>query len=133
MKPQRLNFKPVWLAGLLLMMVVGCSGEGSGGEQHLFESLSPKVTGIDFENRLTFDSDFNIYKYRNFYDGGGGAIGDINGDGLPDIFLTGNQVPNRLYLNRGNYQFDDITESVDVGWCMISATAISIADLTGNL
>ncbi len=114
------------------MMVVGCSGVGSGDEQHLFESLSPKVTGIDFENRLTFDSDFNIYKYRNFYDGGGVAIGDINGDGLPDIFLTGNKVPNRLYLNRGNYQFEDITESAGVAGSMKWSTGVSMADLTGN-
>src|SRR5690625_7695610 len=107
MKPQRLNFKPVWLAGLLLMMVVGCSGEGSGGEQHLFESLSPKVTGIDFENSLTFDPDFNIYKYRNFYEGGGVAIWYINGDDLPDIFLTGSPVPNRLTRNRRSDQLED--------------------------
>src|SRR5690625_6277580 len=99
MKPQRLNFKPVWLAGLLLMMVVGCSGEGSGGEQHLFESLSPKVTGIDFENRLTFDPDFNIYKYRNFYVGGGVASGDINGDDLTDIFLACKKLQSRFCIN----------------------------------
>src|SRR5690625_1705827 len=132
MKPQRLNFKPVWLAGLLLMMVVGCSGEGSGGEQHLFETLSPKVTGIDFENRLTFDSDFNIYKYRNFYDGGGVAIGGIYGDGLADLFLTVYQVGNRVDLNRGNDQFDDITVLAGVAGSMKWSTGVRMADLTGN-
>src|SRR5690625_6858696 len=101
MKSQRLNFKPVWLAGLLLMMGVGCSGEGSGGEQHLFESLSPKVTGIDFENRLTFDPGFTIYKYRNIYDGGGVPFGGMHVDDLPDIFLPANRVRDRLYLHRG--------------------------------
>src|SRR5690625_2834819 len=98
MKSQRLNFKAGPVARLRVMMVVGCSWEGSGSEQHLFESLSPKVTGIDLENRLTFDPDFNIYKYRNFYDGGGVAIGDINGDDLPDIFLTGNQEIGRAHV-----------------------------------
>src|SRR5690625_5246899 len=67
-----------------------------------------------------------------FYDGGGVAIGAMNGDVPPDRRLTGNQVPNRLYLNRGNYQCEDITESAGVAGSMKWSTGVSMADLTGN-
>lgn len=68
-----------------------------------------KDSGIDFTNTVKNNKDFNIFSYRNFYNGGGVAIGDINNDGLPDIFFTANQTSNKLYLNKGNFKFDDIT------------------------
>ena len=70
--------------------------------------------GVEFQNNLTYTEDFNPYTYRNFYNGGGVAIGDINNDGLLDIYFTGNIVDNRLYLNKGNWQFEDITEKAGV-------------------
>src|ERR1700720_2059838 len=69
-----------------------------------------KNTGIDFSNTVRNHPDFNILTYRNFYNGGGVAIGDINNDGLPDIFFTSNMGQNRLYLNKGNMQFTDISD-----------------------
>src|SRR5438105_5369332 len=69
-----------------------------------------KNTGIEFENDVKNQPSFNIFTYRNFYNGGGVAIGDINNDGLPDIFFTSNTGANKLYLNKGDFQFEDITE-----------------------
>jgi len=79
-----------------------------------FEKKSSKVTGIDFQNTLEYTEDFNPYTYRNFFNGGGVALGDINNDGLIDIYLTGNIVDNALYLNKGNWQFENIASEAGV-------------------
>ncbi len=79
-------------------------------DKKMFTELDVQSSGIAFENTLTESDDFNILDYLYFYNGGGTAVGDINNDGLPDIFLAGNQVENRLYLNKGNLQFEDITK-----------------------
>ena len=76
----------------------------------LFTKLSSKATHIDFKNEITNTKDLNIFKYRNFYNGGGVAIGDINNDGLPDVFFTANIKKNKLYLNKGDFKFQDITK-----------------------
>ena len=81
----------------------------------LFEALSADHTRIDFENTLTYTNEFNIYKYRNYYNGGGVGLGDVNNDGLLDIYFTANLLSNRLYLNRGNFVFEDVTEAAQVG------------------
>jgi len=73
----------------------------------LFSLLSSKETGIDFINEVVNQKNLNIFKYRNFYNGGGVAIGDINNDGLPDIYLTANMGVNKLYLNKGDLKFED--------------------------
>ena len=75
--------------------------------QHLFELK--ESTGIDFLNKVKDTKDFNILTYRNFYNGGGVAIGDINNDGLADVFFTANMGSNKLYINKGNWQFEDIS------------------------
>ncbi len=80
----------------------------------LFTLLKPEETGVTFINKVANQKNFNIFKYRNFYNGGGVAIGDINNDGLQDVYFTGNMEPNRLYLNKGNMQFEDISESAGV-------------------
>ena len=67
-------------------------------------------TGISFINKVENTKEFNIFTYRNFYNGGGVAIGDINNDSLPDIYFTANQKKNKLYLNKGNFVFEDITD-----------------------
>ncbi len=100
--------------------------------QTLFEPLSAEATGIDFANTLSFDKDFNIYTYRNYYNGGGVAIGDVNNDGLPDLYFTGNLAPNRLYLNRGNMQFEDVTTAAGVAGKGAWSTGVSMADVNGD-
>ena len=69
-------------------------------------------------NSVSDGDKFNILTYRNFYNGGGVAIGDINNDSLPDLFFTANQQKNRLYLNKGNLKFEDITVKAGVGGSM---------------
>jgi len=71
-------------------------------------------TGIDFVNKVENTKDFNIFTYRNFYNGGGVAIGDINNDSLPDVFMTSNMGANKLYLNKGNFKFNDISTKAGI-------------------
>ncbi|WP_373396878.1 hypothetical protein V8V91_19610 [Algoriphagus halophilus] len=70
-------------------------------QQSLFESLPPQKTGVDFTNTLNETEEFNIIEYLYFYNGGGVAAGDINNDGLIDLYFSSNQGPNKLYLNKG--------------------------------
>ena len=97
-----------------------------------FELLSSEITGIDFKNDLTSTDDFNVYKYRNFYNGGGVAIGDINNDGLQDVYLTSNLNQNKLYLNKGNFKFEDITEKALVGGTKAWSTGVSMVDINAD-
>jgi hypothetical protein len=90
---------------ILLQMVFSCNNKESSPP--LFESV--KNTGITFINKVQDNDTINILNYRNFYNGGGVAAGDINNDGLPDIFFTANQGSNKLYLNKGNFKFEDIS------------------------
>ncbi len=79
-------------------------------ESPVFSKLDIEETGIDFENTLSVNDSMNFFKYGYFYMGGGVSSGDLNGDGLVDLFFTGNMVPNKAYLNRGNMEFQEITE-----------------------
>ncbi len=97
-----------------------------------FQMMNASESGIDFENSLTESDDFNILDYLYFYNGGGVSIGDINNDGLADIFLSGNQVSNKLYLNEGNLKFRDITESAGVSGKSNWHTGSSMADVNSD-
>ena len=102
-------------------------------KQHsLFEKMDPSATGINFTNTLTEDQQHNLFAYEYFYNGTGVAIGDINNDGLPDIYLTGNQVPSKLYLNKGNWKFEDITETAGVAGKDAWKTGATMADVNGD-
>ncbi|WP_282143521.1 VCBS repeat-containing protein [Cellulophaga baltica] len=101
-------------------------------EENLFHLVSPNESGIDFANKLAFSQEFNVYKYRNFYNGGGVSIGDINNDGLADIYFTANQLSNKLYLNQGNFKFKDITEEAHVGGNKAWSTGVTMADINGD-
>ncbi len=98
-------------------------------EDKLFSLLSPEETGVDFINSVENQPDFNIFKYRNFYNGGGVAIGDINNDGLPDIYLTANMKPNKLYLNKGNFKFEDISKSAGIEGNKPWSTGVNMVDI----
>ncbi|MEX2602416.1 MAG: VCBS repeat-containing protein [Balneolaceae bacterium] len=130
MMGNRRFYKSIWL-WVLMFVILSCS-DREMEYKPLFERLSTDQTGIDFENNLPFDTDFNIYRYRNFYNGGGVAIGDLTGDGLPDIFVTGNGVGYRLYKNAGEYQFEDITVESGLSTKAKWTTGVSLADVNGD-
>lgn len=98
----------------------------------LFVKLSAEETGVRFVNEVEDQKDFNIFKYRNFYNGGGVAVGDINNDGLPDIFFTANMKKNHLFLNKGNFKFEDITDSAGVGGRKPWDTGVVMADVNAD-
>jgi hypothetical protein len=99
---------------------------------HLFTLLPPSYTGVRFENRVDYTPELNVFTYRNFYNGGGVAAGDLNGDGLPEVMLTSNQHGNKLYLNKGHFQFQDITDEAGVGGKGLWATGVTFADVDGD-
>jgi hypothetical protein len=90
------------------------------------------VTNISFENTLENTDDFNMIEYLYFYNGGGVAIGDINNDGLPDIYFSSNQKSNALYLNKGNFTFEDITLSAGVSGVGNWKTGVTMTDVNGD-
>lgn len=89
-------------------------------------------TGIDFANNIHNTKDFNILTYRNFYNGGGVAIGDINNDGLADVFFTANMGSNKLYLNKGNWNFEDISQKAGIEEKEDWSTGVVLADINGD-
>lgn len=114
----------------LLALLLSCSSKQE--DVILFELMDNEVTGIDFTNQLNYTEQFNPYTFRNFYNGGGVALGDINNDGLIDIFFSGNQVENKLYLNKGNFEFEDITDISGLAVANIWSTGVSMADVNGD-
>jgi hypothetical protein len=99
----------------------------------MFVSLPPSATHIDFQNNLPVRERFNILYYLYYYEGGGVATGDVNNDGLPDIYFTANtRGNNKLYLNKGNFEFEDVTSKAGVAgssdWC----SGVTMADVNAD-
>lgn len=129
---------------LLSISIFGCQKQADEKQQEaapenpLFTLLTPEQTGVTFENTLTESLNGNVLMYEYFYNGGGVAVGDLNGDGLDDLYFSGNQVSNRLYLNRGSrngepLKFEDITALAGVAgrdgnW----KTGVTMADVNGD-
>ncbi len=111
---------------------VSCESTSDATTPSLFRTVKSEESGINFENNLTFTKEFNIYTYRNYYNGGGVGLADLNNDGLIDIYLTANMLPNKLYLNQGNFQFKDITETAGVAGTKAWSTGVSMADINGD-
>src|ERR1700730_3502166 len=131
----------IWTLFYLISFSLGMAGCVSkekhtsikNSSEPLFTLLSPDSTHISFNNQLTEGLNTNILMYEYFYNGGGVAIGDMNGDGLQDIYFTGNMTDNKLYLNRGKMKFDDITEQAGVaGRRGPSKTGVTIVDINGD-
>jgi len=114
---------------IVALFLISCQ---SGNKKEPLFELKDSSTGITFENNLTYTEEFNPYTYRNFFNGGGVALGDINNDGLLDIYLTGNMVDNKLYLNKGNFKFEDITENAKVDCKNVWSTGATMVDINGD-
>ena len=114
----------------LCIIFYACGGKHD--QIQLFNLLPSDSTGIDFSNDLRHTAEFNMYTYRNFYNGGGVGMGDINNDGLVDLFFCGNMVDNKLYLNKGGFYFEDITEKAGVASASIWSTGVSFVDLNAD-
>src|SRR5205823_6907921 len=116
-----------FLGTIGMLLLLGCGN----GRAPLFKLLSPHQSGVTFENTITTTDSFNVQKDVYIYNGAGVAVGDINNDGLPDLFFSGNMVSSRLYLNKGNMQFEDITERAGIKtsrWC----TGATMVDINGD-
>src|ERR1700754_3404391 len=118
------------LCCIFLLFVFAC--HSPNGEAPLFQLQSPAKTGITFINEVKDSPTLNIFNYRNFYNGGGVAIGDVNNDGRPDIVFTANQGSNRLYLNEGNWKFRDVTQKAGVTGLHKWHTGVTMADVNGD-
>ncbi|MBL0742830.1 VCBS repeat-containing protein [Chryseolinea lacunae] len=98
----------------------------------VFEALTPEQTGVSFSNLNPESQGQNILAYEYFYNGGGVALGDINNDGLVDLYFSANQGDNKLYLNKGNFTFEDITEKAGVAATSGWKTGVAMADVNGD-
>lgn len=111
-------------------LVCACSPDEKAA--YVFREVTSNESGITFSNDLKETVAFNIFNYLYFYNGGGVATGDVNGDGFLDIYFTANQEPNKLYINQGNFKFKDITATSGVtgnpGW----KTGVTMADVNGD-
>ncbi|MGF7080405.1 FG-GAP repeat domain-containing protein, partial [Mucilaginibacter sp. UYCu711] len=109
------------------------NSNNENNNDHLFSLLTPEQTHIDFTNTLTEGLNTNVLIYQYFYNGGGVAVGDLNGDGLQDIYFSGNMTDDKLYLNQGHMQFKDITAIAGVAgrpgpW----KTGVTLVDINGD-
>ncbi len=121
-------------AVLGLPILIGCTAHtpGESEAETLFTQINSSVSGIDFQNRLEYDREFNIYTYRNFYNGGGVALGDVNNDGWIDIYFTANMKANRLFLNEGDFSFREISEEAGIEGQRAWSTGVSMADVNAD-
>ena len=115
-----------------LVLLSSCSKPEPVKSQFLFEEVPATETGINFTNIVTESDSLNYFKFPYIYMGGGVAIGDINNDGLEDVFLTSNQNSNKLYLNKGNLKFEDITEKANIVGNELWNTGVTMIDINND-
>jgi len=125
----KLNSPNIFSTSIVLLFIISLLSCNEQRKATLFEELSSEKTGITFENKVIQNGDNNVLNYSYYFNGGGVAVGDVNNDGLPDVIFSGNLVANKLYLNKGDFKFEDITEQAGVavteGW----KTGITMADV----
>lgn len=126
------------LCCLLITAFPACTSQDSSPESQqaipetLFQLLPAETTGVDFVNQVVDGEFFNGISYRNFYNGGGVAIGDINNDSLPDLYFVSNQGANKLYLNQGDFKFTDITQTAGVHGTKTWSTGVIMTDINAD-
>jgi len=119
-----------------IMLLAGCTEKTTQETpvfpDALFQKQASTETGLSFVNALQERKGFDVFRYRNYYNGGGVGIADFNNDGLADIYFTSNMGENKLYLNKGNWKFEDITEKAGVKGSKVWSTGVSVADVNGD-
>lgn len=118
------------IALVLLIFIVACSDQGVSTSEEA--TLFTEMEVVKFENKVVSTDQLDVFRYRNFYNGGGVSIGDINGDTLPDIYLTSNLDSNRLFLNKGNLEFIDITKQSSAWGMKAWSTGVTMADVNSD-
>lgn len=117
-----------WLITCSFLLLIGCSKKSPS----LFREIDPAASGLHFNNEIKEDDILNVVNYEYLYNGGGVGIGDFNNDSLPDVFFTGSLVPCRLFLNKGQMKFEDITEKAGIStkgkWCK----GVSVIDINND-
>ncbi|MDA9773467.1 FG-GAP-like repeat-containing protein [Saprospiraceae bacterium] len=129
------NTKLYIILGFIILLC-SCS-EQEKEDKHLekdslFSELDNSSTHVEFINEVKNSKDFNIFSYRNFYNGGGVSIGDINQDSLVDIYFTSNMGANKLYLNKGNFEFEDISSSAGIELTGKWSTGVTMVDINSD-
>jgi len=113
---------------LAILVLLSCNQQGD----LLFKNPTHTETGVDFTNTIVSNDDLNILDYLYFYNGGGVAIGDINGDELPDIFFSANQGKNKLYINKGDLKFEDVSSTAGIEGNSSWNTGAVMGDINGD-
>jgi enediyne biosynthesis protein E4 len=125
-------FKCARIFVYVMIALVSFSCSKKDEQKKLFEMIPSDHSGISFFNKVENTQDFNLFSYRNFFNGGGVAIGDINNDGLPDVYMTSNMGSNKLYLNKGNFKFEDISTTAGVEGSKAWSTGVVMADINAD-
>ncbi len=122
-----------YLPAIFLLLLFSCAEKPPVIQiDRLFTLMPESYTHLKFENKSVDETNFNVFKYRNYYNGGGVAIGDVNNDGLPDVYLTANHLDNKLFLNQGNFKFRDVTNEAGVAGIHNWSTGACMADINGD-
>lgn len=121
-----------WVGIFLIGSLFSCGHTANDGREKVFTELAASKTHIDFRNDITEDENYNVLTYEYIYNGGGVAAGDVNNDGLPDLYFTANMGSDKLYLNKGNFQFEDITDRAGVKGRAKWKTGVVMADVNGD-
>ena len=124
------------ISGLLtlLLLSVACNKdtEPQNQQDYLLNKLSPEVTNVNFINEITEDPEHSIINYIYYYNGAGVATGDINNDSLPDLYFVSNMGKNKLFLNKGNLEFEDVTQKADVEGKSSWSTGTTMVDINND-
>lgn len=128
------NFKNIFLAAVIgcTLIFISCKQQPEKSSFSLFEVMQADETNLHFINDLKPTPDFNMLKYMYYYNGAGVAAGDFNNDGKIDLFFTGNQVPNTMYLNQGSMKFKDVTKQAGIPADGSWSTGVSVVDINND-
>src|SRR5687768_3104424 len=122
-----MKFFRLLIIGAVLFYISACSSKES-----LFEKIDASHSGITFNNLIVESDSINPLDVTNIYNGGGVGVGDFNNDGLEDIYFTGNMVPSKLYLNKGDFEFEDITTQAGVEGMGRWARGVAVVDINND-